>query len=388
MRVVHLSDCYLPRTGGIELQVRGLTQAELAAGFEPQIVTATPATARQAVIPGETDDGVPVHRLAVRLPTQLPVTPHVGARLREVLDAARPDVVHVHGGLASPFAWPALRTAIKAGLPAVVTVHSVWGRWAGTVGASNAITKWRRWPVRWTAVSEVAAAPVRTALRGAADVRVLPNGIDVEAWRPPVRPAEDAAGAAASPERVHEMVVVSVARFAPRKRMRTLVERIVATQQRLPDRVRLRAILIGDGPERARVQRYLRRRDVDWIECVGWQTHAQIRAIYGDADVFVAPALLESFGIAALEARTFGLPVVAMAESGTAQFIRAGREGLLAHTDEEITQALFELATVPGLRAGMADHNRSTEPEFSWPKIVEQAGECYQEAIEMRRAAR
>lgn len=376
MRVAHVSDCYLPRTGGIELQVRGLAHAELSAGLQPEIITATPASRRKAVVPGEVDDGVPVHRLAIRLPAQLPVSPHVGKRLREVLAGA--DVVHVHGGLASPFAWPALRTAVKAGLPAVVSVHSVWGGWAGTVGASNAITKWRTWPVRWTAVSDVAAAPVRKALRGAADVRVLPNGIDVAAWRPPAHRA-----AQADPR---ELVVVSVARFAPRKRMRTLVEMMLAAAQRLPARSKLRGILIGDGPERAGVERYLRRRGVDWIDCIGWQTHDQIREIYANADVFVAPARLESFGIAALEARTFGLPVIAMADSGTAQFIHEGREGLLAASDEGISQALFELATRPQLLAAMAEHNRSTEPEFSWPKIVEQARQCYEEAIALRAA--
>ena len=36
MRVAHISDCYLPRTGGIELQVRGLSQAQLAAGESPR----------------------------------------------------------------------------------------------------------------------------------------------------------------------------------------------------------------------------------------------------------------------------------------------------------------------------------------------------------------
>ncbi len=384
MRVAHVSDCYLPRTGGIELQVRGLAHAELAAGYQPEIITATPASRKQAIIPGEIDEGVPIRRLAVRLPAQLPVTPHVGARLRELL-LANADVVHVHGGLASPFAWPALRVAVRAGLPAVVSVHSVWGGWSGSVGALNAITKWRSWPVRWTAVSDVAAAPVRAALRGAAQVRVLPNGIDVEAWRPPTRRPE--LGELSQLGEPEQMVVVSVARFAPRKRMRTLVEMMLLAQRRLPTRVRLRGILIGDGPERARVEHYLRRRGVEWIQCVGWQTHDQIRAIYAGADVFVAPALLESFGIAALEARTFGLPVIAMADSGTAQFIREGREGLLAADDEGIAQALFELGARPQLRTTIAEHNRSTEPEFSWPKIVAQAGECYEQAIALRRDA-
>ncbi|MEI8083344.1 MAG: glycosyltransferase family 4 protein, partial [Actinomycetes bacterium] len=153
VRVAHISDVYLPRTGGIESQVRGLTQAQRAAGTHPAIFTATPAGPRRAVIPGETDNGVPIHRLAIRLPASLPVSPHVGPRLARAL-TAEADVVHVHGGLVSPFAWPALRTAVHAGLPAVVTVHSVWANWAPMIGGLNGITGWRRWPVVWTTVNE------------------------------------------------------------------------------------------------------------------------------------------------------------------------------------------------------------------------------------------
>lgn len=372
MRVAHVSDCYLPRTGGIELQVRGLAQAQLRAGDHPEIITATPASRRHAVVEGETDCGVPIHRLAVRLPAQLPVTPHIGKRLRALLQA-RGDVVHVHGGLASPFAWPALRTAVKAGMPVVVSVHSVWAGWSRVFAASQVFSKWRQWPVEWTAVSEVAAAPLRNALGGGGDVHVLPNGIDVEAWRAPRTPVDR------DPD---EFVVVAVARMAPRKRTKPLVEILRQTRMRLPAHIRLRAVLIGDGPERSAVERTLRQQGMEWVRCVGWQTHDQIRAIYEHADAFASPALLESFGIAALEARTFGLPVIAPTTSGTAQFIRDGREGLLAVDDAGFSRALFRLATDRELLHSITAHNRSVEPEFAWPNVVELARARYLAAME------
>ena len=64
--------------------------------------TATPV--RQGQRHGEVDqvDGIDVHRLAIRLPWDLPVNPFASRTLRERLAAF--DVAHVHMGVVSPFA--------------------------------------------------------------------------------------------------------------------------------------------------------------------------------------------------------------------------------------------------------------------------------------------
>ncbi|HAM20762.1 MAG TPA: glycosyl transferase [Actinobacteria bacterium] len=377
MRVAHISDCYLPRTGGIELQVRGLSQAQLAAGESPEIITATPAARGKAQIPGETDNGVPIHRLAVDLPAGLPISPYFGGRLRDLLlDTA--DVVHVHGGLVSVFAWPALRTAVKAGLPAVVSVHSVWAGWSRAFAAADLVSHWRQWPVLWTAVSDVAADPLRKALGGHGEVRVLHNGIDLDGWRPPPTTNPD-------PD---EIVIVSVARLAVRKRGLALIDILERARAKIPAGQKVRAVLIGDGPDRSRIERTLERRNMQWVECVGWQDHDQIRAHYERASIYISPSRLESFGIAALEARTYGLPVIALEDSGTNEFIHDGVEGLLEPDDEGLVDAIYRLSTDSLLRNRIAEHNRTIEPAFGWKSIVSKANDCYTAAEQLRAASR
>ena len=372
MRIAHISDCYLPRTGGIELQVRGLSQAQKRAGNSPEIITATPAARGQAVIAGETDDGVPIHRLAVDLPASLPVTPHVGKRLTDLL--ADVDVVHVHGGLISVFAWPALRAAVKAGKPAVVSVHSVWSGWSGVFGATNLLTGWRSWPVIWTGVSDVAAEPMREALGGRQEVRILGNGIDVERWKPekPVHKNTD------------EITIVTVQRLAIRKRGLALVEILEQARALIPASVNVRAVIIGDGPDRNRIESALDHKGMGWVTCAGWQNHDQIREHYRNADIYICPTLLESFGIAALEARTSGLPVVALANSGVNSFITDGVEGLLERDDAGLAYALSRLSTDDALRRKITTHNRTVEPPFGWPTILDEATSCYEAAIALR----
>src|SRR3954453_2050789 len=201
MRVLHLSDCYLPRLGGIETQVHGLARRQRAAGVDAEVVTATPK-ARHDRTTSEIVDGVPVHRVTVELPYELPVHPRPGREVLRVVRAGGFDVVHAHLGVIAPFARGAMPTLVRAGVPLVVTVHSLWGPATPLLRVAELVARWATWPAVFTAVSEVAARPVRAVLGGRVDVGVLPNGIDAEAWRRPV--------AAGGPPRTQgEVVIVS-----------------------------------------------------------------------------------------------------------------------------------------------------------------------------------
>ncbi|MBU6313373.1 MAG: glycosyltransferase, partial [Actinomycetales bacterium] len=182
MRIAHVSDCYLPRTGGIETQVRSLALAQAARGHDVRIITASPGhgdvrSGRDIV------DGLSVERIAVSLPGEIPIHPRTRTRVVESLIANPVDVIHVHAGVVSPFAWGGVRAAHELTIPTVVTVHSVWGPLARPAfGASNSLVRWASWGVVLSAVSQVAADRVSQAV--GVDVDVLPNGIDASAWRP------------------------------------------------------------------------------------------------------------------------------------------------------------------------------------------------------------
>jgi phosphatidylinositol alpha 1,6-mannosyltransferase len=95
----------------------------------------------------------------------------------------------------------------------------------------------------------------------------------------------------------------------------------------------------------------------------------------------VAPAPRESFGLAALEARAAGVPVVARAQSGVTDFVRPGKEGLLGRTFDELVASVARLVRDAELRRSIAEHNRETEPvKCSWPAVLEGFARCYAQA--------
>lgn len=356
MRILHVTDCYLPRLGGIEMHVSDLASRQQADGHDVTVLT------REAG--GSLDGPVPVDRLRCG---PLALGAHKDVDRLVAMDGV--DVVHAHLSVASPLSWTALRAARH--VATVATVHSVIPDAPTLLRSALAVSRFPADTVAFTAVSEVAAAPWRHAMGDRMPVRVLHNGIDPDVW-----------ATAHAPRNPDVFTVVSVGRFARRKRQRALVDVLADLRRRLPADMVMRAVLVGDGPQLRAVRNDIERCGLAaQVELPGALTRSQIREVLAGADVFVSPALLESFGIAALEARCAGVPVVAMSQGGAEEFVKHGREGLLVHDDAQMADALLELATSPGLRDRIAHHNLTTAPPMTWTSVLAQHEEVYLQAL-------
>ncbi|MBU2693790.1 glycosyltransferase [Pimelobacter sp. 30-1] len=349
-RVAHVTDVFLPRLGGIETHVDDLARHQRAAGLDAEVLTPP--------VPGAVADPPWVRRAPVR-------------EARRAVREGRYDAVHVHVSLFSPYGLGVARAAAAAGVPTLVTVHSLWTG-AGGVVRLAALAWLRRWPVAWSAVSEAAAQVCRRAL-GGAEVAVLPNAIDVDRWRP--GPA--ALGGAAD----HPVVIVSVMRLMPRKRPLQLLKMFREVRRLTPGRD-VRLVVVGDGPLWGRADRYVRRHGLsDCVTITGRVSRRDVRDVLRTASLYVAPAPRESFGIAALEARCAGLPVVAHRGSGVTEFVRDRVDGLLVHDDAEMAVALADLVQDDGMRARMAAHNRRVAPPLDWSDVLERTSTLYGAAV-------
>ncbi len=355
MRVLHVTDTYAPTVGGIEVFVHDLAHHQAAEGHDVTVLTPTPAA----------DGG------------------HDAGPVRVVRDATRTghllsgvDTVHAHVSVLSPVALHAAEDAARAGVPVLVTVHSMWTDVWPAFRATAVARGWGDLPVQWAAVSAAAAAPVRRAVRR--PVLVLPNAVDTDAWVP----AAPAAAAGNGP-----VTVVAVLRMARRKRPLQLVRSLARMRDRLDPDVPVRAVLVGDGPLLATVRREVARLGLDWVQVVGGLSHGELRALYRSAHVFVAPATRESFGIAALEARTAGLAVVARAGTGVAEYVVDGVDGYLATSDAGLGDRLADLCGDRVALERIRDHNATVVPPFAWSDVLWRNHVAYTAAAEVVRPA-
>ena len=364
MKIGLVCDWYHPRVGGIELHLQDLAARLTAAGHEVVVITPTPGD--PAV------NGIRVERIAApRAPRfEFLYTPEGVRAVGDALERSAVDVAHCHVSIVSPAAVGGAAQAVRRHIPTVLTFHSVVPRTRLLAHAARLAIGTASWPARFTAVSERVARDVRPIAAGR-EMTVLPNGIDASAWEC-VPTARD--------EKIVNLI--SVMRLNSKKRPRKLVDLARALAARLPPDVTTRLTIVGDGPERRRLERAIARYGLDdRVILAGRRSRAEIRALLATSDIFVLPTVRESFGIAALEARCAGVPVVAMRESGVAELIEHGREGLLARSDVELVDCVAALIAHPDRRRTMADYNRSTAPPFDWSRVIDSHLSVYREAV-------
>jgi len=381
VKIALLSDCYLPRLGGIEVQVHDLASRLICRGHEVVVFTATPGSRGERGGFIDMVDGVEVHRLALRLPFELPVNPLAPGLLRERLTRGGFDVAHVHMGVVSPFAVDCARVTTELGLPTAMTWHCMLGPLEPVLRVAGYVRRWAGFGVAMSAVSGVAAEPLQRVIGSAGTVSVLSNGIDVDRWATPQ-------GQAAVREPGRSVRVVSAMRLAARKRPMALLRIMAEVRALVPAGTGIALEIFGDGPDRGRLERFIASRDLaGWVTLAGRVTREELRARYASSDIFVAPAPLESFGIAALEARTVGLPVVGRRGSGVQEFVKDGLNGCLASSDKEMALSLGRLITDEALLASMSAYNQGTPPEQSWERILDGAESEYLRAIDLSGSA-
>ena len=348
MRILHVTDHYPPVMGGIEVHVAGLAHRQSLRGDRVTVLTSTPRTAE-----GETSaDAGPEEIVRVRgLPEGLRV------------DVDTYDLLHAHVSVVAPFTAPLVGVLARRGVPTVVTVHSLWGGMGPIPTLGAALSGMRSAPVTWSAVSRVAARDVRRRLPSHLPVHVIANAVEA-----PPRPATPLGG--------DEVRLVSTMRVARRKRPLALLRIMARVRDAASAPVSL--TVVGDGPMRSGFERLARRLDLeDCVRITGRVTPPEVLELLAGADVYVAPAVLESFGLAALEARGVGLPVVGRLGTGLAEFIEDGVEGRLCASDSDIVDGLVELVDDVALRRRMSEHNRTVEHGMSWTRSLERHEQIY-----------
>jgi len=187
--------------------------------------------------------------------------------------------------------------------------------------------------------------------------RVVPELIDLAAWGS----AFESVQAAPDPAR---FVVLSVARFYPRKRIDVLLEAARRIEDRVPG-FELR--IVGDGPENGRLRALAPRSAV----FPGTISRRALAAEYKSCDVFCLPSVQEGFGIVLLEAMAAGRAIVAAASAAVPEVVP---HALLAPPGdaEGLAQALLMLWRDPVLRDTIARAGRERVRAYDAPLVAEQ----------------
>lgn len=133
---------------------------------------------------------------------------------------------------------------------------------------------------------------------------------------------------------------VTVGRLIPLKRVDGLLEAL----KKVPD---LGLVVVGDGPERPRLERLARDLGVsDRVYFAGQRSRKETLALMAACDLFVLNSTHEGLPHVVLEAMSLGLPAVATAVGGTPEVVRDGETGVLASPNDGITGEVLQRLTM------------------------------------------
>lgn len=153
-------------------------------------------------------------------------------------------------------------------------------------------------------------------------------------------------------------VVASVGRLAPEKGHMVLLRAVARLAARDVD---VRLVLVGEGPERGRIERETARLGLEGrVEMRGALPEPQVRAVLEQAHAFALGSFVEGLPVVLMEAMAIGVPVVAPRITGIPELVEHGRTGFLyaCGADDELASALERVLVDRATAASLAEEGR------------------------------
>ncbi len=364
MRVVLVTESFLPQVNGVSNTVRHTVDRLLDRGHRPLVIAPGPGADHHR--------GCPVVRIRSfelpryrTFPVALP-----DARVERTIRAFAPDVVH----LASPIMLGAsgLRAARRLGIPSVAVYQTDVAGFARQYGlrADVLLDRWvghlHRRATRTLAPSRASLAQLQRM--GVRDLHLWRRGVSLDLFDPAHR--DEALRSSWTGSDPTATVVGYVGRLAAEKQVRRLRELAALPGTRL--------VVIGEGPERAWLERHL-----PGATFTGLLRGGALARAFASLDVFVHPGESETFCQTVQEAQASGVPVVAPAIGGPLDLVALGRTGLLYPPGDtvQLQAHVRRLVGDADLRSRLAADARGVVAQRTWAKVVDQLVDVHYAAV-------
>jgi glycogen(starch) synthase len=392
LRILHVLDHSLPLHSGYTFRTVSILREQHKLGWETVQLTTPKQGVSDAV--QETVDGLKFHRTPSTTSDGLLAQMRLTARrLREVIVATQPDLIHAHSPVLN--ALPSLWVGRQQRLPVVYEMRASWEDAAVDHGTttegsaryklSRALESFALWRAdQVTTICEGLRGDI--AQRGIASDRitVIPNAVDANAFRfgvqadPALRLSLGLDGAT---------VIGFAGSFYGYEGLELLIEAARRMAVRRPE---LRVLLVGGGPQEERLKQLVVEAGLQGrVIFTGRVPHDQVQRYYELIDVLAYPRLPIRLTelvtpLKPLEAMAQGRMFVASDVGGHRELIRHGETGFLfragdaAALEEALESVLAQRASWPAIQA---QARRFVEVERTWTASVARYQGVYARAL-------
>ncbi len=309
----------------------------------------------------------------------------LASKMVEVSTYEKLDLLHVH--YAIPHATSAYLAKQILGPLAPKIITTLHGTDITLVGQDRSYLPITRFSI---AESDAVTAPSTFLKRATYDklnvpsskpINVIPNFIDTEIFTPNVQKLSLGfiPNLRGCPKVTGTKILIHVSNFRPVKRIADLIRAFAIIQSE----VKSHLILIGDGPERSMAENLVRELKIEDYVCFLGKQDSFVPWLQ-QSDLFLLPSELESFGLAALEAMSCGVPVVATNTQGIPEVVIDGECGYLSEVGDYKTLADNSIKILKSneLQEQFAKNARKRAVDnFSVDKIIEQYVALYKKTL-------
>jgi N-acetyl-alpha-D-glucosaminyl L-malate synthase BshA len=259
----------------------------------------------------------------------------LAVKMMQVAEEENLDLLHVH--YAIPHSVSALLARLMAAprrLPFITTLHGTDITIVGNDRSFLPITKFSiEQSDGVTAISHYLERRTIEEFDVKKHIEVIPNFVNCDLYRRTENPALKAEWAPDG-----EPILMHLSNFRPVKRLLDVVDIFARVREKMPAKL----VLIGDGPDRGAAEYAVRKkklkRDVHFL---GKQD--RVYELLSQADLFLLPSDMESFGLAALEAMACEVPAIATNVGGVPEVVEHGVDGFLFEPRDVETAAKYAI---------------------------------------------
>ncbi len=385
MKLLYVSDVYLPRINGVSTSIRTFRESLLALGHEVHLVA--PAYGLGEA-PEPWIDRLPSRVVVVDPEDRMMKAGAIDALLPR-LRAERFDLVHIQTPFVAHHLGARLARRVLQ-VPAVATFHThfeeylshylPWAPRAMLRFAVRHFTRRQAADVDALVVPSTAISDLMQRYGVRNPTRIIPTGIDLDRFQ----------GGDGNRFRAHYGIapqvplLLFVGRLAHEKNIHFLIRVLRRVRATVPG---ARLVIAGEGPAAGSLRRLVRElRLDDAVHIIGnIHDHDRLLDCYRAADLFVFASRTETQGLVLLEAMALGVPVVAAAILGTRDILQPQRGALVA----EVEEAAFSAAVVKGLSDSALRDRLSREAleyvqEWSTQATAQRMAKLYTEVVSSR----
>ncbi len=246
------------------------------------------------------------------------------SKMVEVIRYEKLDLIHVHYAIPHAISGYLAREIIRktnGDLKIVTTLHGTDITLVGLEPSFQPLVKFSiEESCGVTAVSRFLKEKTITNYNIEKDITVINNFIDSKLYKPR---EDDIFRNKIAPNK--EKILIHTSNFRPVKRVQDVIQIFNKVNKEIPSKL----ILIGDGPDRSDCERLTRELDLQKeVYFLGKQDG--LPEILGASDLFIMPSQSESFGLAALEAMSCGLPIISTSVGGLPELNLHNETGFIA----------------------------------------------------------